>query len=173
MILLATYTEGLEAAARCADAAVARFLSYGTLSELVAWFYDESTMPGTDDWDESVLSAYWNTYSWFGVFRAWDECGRPEYDPSRWGWDDCDPGSRRAAQGNARLDAIGEMVFNAFPLAIERAARDLGWEVRWGLDFPGGRFPNGAIALDESGLEAAAANEWVSILIPPAVSSVA
>ena len=171
--MLATQLEGLAAAARCADAAVARFLTYGTLTELVEWFYDDMTSPGSDDWDESVLSAYWNTYSWCGVFEAWDECGRPWFDPSRWWVDDSEPAYRRSAQGNARLDAVGEMVYEAFPEAIERAARELGWEVMWGLDFPHGVFPDGALALDERGLDAAAANEWVSILIPPVVSSVA
>lgn len=171
VIVLATYVEGLVAAARCADAAIERFLTYGTLPELVEWFYDDMTVPGSDDWDESVLSAYWNTRTWRGVFRAWDECGRPEFDPSVWGGDDWRPEVRRAAQGNARLDAVGEMVFSAFPAAIERAARKLGWEVMWGLDFPHGVFPDGALALDERGLDAAAANEWVSILIPPAVAA--
>ena len=98
VILLATRVDGLAAVARCADAAVGRFLTYGSLGELVGWFYDDATLPGTDDWDESVLSAYWNVRTWRGVFRAWDECGRPEFDPSVWWGDDCDPASRRAAQ---------------------------------------------------------------------------
>lgn len=173
MIALATYVEGLAAAARCADVAIARALRYWTLPELVHWFYDDATMPGTDDWDGCVLQTYWDTCTWRGVFRAWDECGRPEFDPSVWGGCDWDPDSRRAAQGNARLDAVGEMVFNAFHDAIERAARALGWQVMWGLDFPRGEFPAGAIALDERGLDAAVEDEWVSILVPPAVSSVA
>lgn len=173
MITLATYVEGLAAAARCADAAVRGFLTYGSIPELVAWFYDDATLPGTDEWDECVLQTYWDTRTWRGVFEMWDECGRPEFDPSVWGGCDWDPNSRRAAQGNARLDAIGEMVFNAFHDAIERAARGLGWAVTWGLDFPRGEFPEGALALDERGLDAAASDEWVSILIPPAVSVVA
>ena len=173
MFTLSTYVEGLAAAARCADAAVSRFLTYGSLAELVAWFYDDATLPGTTDWDECVLQTYWNTHTWRGVFHAWDECGRPEYDPAVWGGHDWDPASRRAAQGNARLDAIGEMVFNAFHDAIERAARALGWQVMWGLDFPHGDFPDGALALDERGLDAAASDEWVSILVPPASVSAA
>lgn len=173
MIALATYVEGLAAAARCADAAVSRFLTYGSLAELVAWFYDDATLPGTTDWDECVLQTYWNAHTWRGVFAAWDECGRPEFDPSNWWGDDPAPEYRRSAQGNARLDAIGEMVFSAFPEAIERAARALGWQVMWGLDFPHGDFPDGALALDERGLGAAASDEWVSILVPPASVSAA
>ena len=170
---MATLVEGLAAAARCADAAVSRFLTYGSLAELVAWFYDDATLPGTTDWDECVLQTYWNTHTWRGVFAAWDECGRPEYDPSGWLPIEWDPDSRRAAQGNARLDAIGEMVFSAFHGAIERAARALGWQVMWGLDFPHGEFPEGALALDERGLDAVNADEWVSILVPPASVSAA
>lgn len=173
MILLATRIEGLAAAARCADWAIARFLTYGSLAELVEWFYDDATLPGTDDWNECVLQMCWDTHTWRGVFLAWDECGRPEYDPSYWDACEWDPDSRRAAQGNARLDAIGEMVFNAFHGAIERAARALGWQVMWGLDFPHGEFPEGALALDERGLDAAASDEWVSILVPPASVSAA
>ena len=48
------------------------------------------------------------------------------------------------------------------------AAREMGWEMRWGTDFPDGVFPAGAIALDESGLEAAAGDEWIVVLVPPA-----
>lgn len=173
VILLATQIEGLAAAARCADVAISRFLTYGSLAELVEWFYDDATLPGTDDWDECVLQMYWDTHTWRGVFVAWDECGRPEFDPSNWQVDDSIPACRRSAQGIARLDAIGQMVYDAFPEAIERAARALGWEVMWGLDFPHGDFPDGALALDERGLDAANADEWVSILVPPAVSSVA
>lgn len=168
MITLATYVEGLAAAARCADAAVGRFLSYGTIPELVEWFYDDITVPGSDDWDECVLQTYWNTHTWREVFRAWDECGRPEYDTSVWGGDDWRPWVRRAAQGNARLDAIGEMVFNAFPDAIERAAQALGWEVTDGSFWPDGSFPAGALALDRDGLMGAAGQWYVSVLIPPA-----
>lgn len=107
------------------------------------------------------------------MFEAWDECGRPEYDPGCWGGDDSDPDVRRAAQGIARLDAVGELVFRQYPAALEQAARDLGWDVRWGLDFPDGRFPAGAIALDEGGLEAAAVDDWVAVLVPPATVSAA
>lgn len=167
---MATY-EGVLAAARCADATVRAILSHGSLAELVDWFYDDATMPGTDDWDDTVLNGYWDTRTWRGVFEAWDECGRPEYDPSPWWVDDSVPEYRRSAQGNARLDAVGEMVYEAFPDAIVRAACDLGWGVMWGLDFPNGGFPEGALALDEGGLDAAAANEWVTILVPPAAAA--
>ena len=83
-------------------------------------------------------------------------------------WDECDPESRHDAQGNARLDAVGEMVYDRFPEALEWAAREMGWEMRWGIDFPDGVFPAGAIALDEGGLEAAAGDEWIVVLVPPA-----
>ena len=167
VILLATYVEGLAAAARCADAAVARFLTYGTLPELVHWFYDDETLPGTDDWDECVLQTYWCTHTWRGVFRAWDECGRPGYESSAWNGCDWDPASRRAAQGNARLDAIGKMVFNAFPQAIERAARELGWEVRTAASF-GGVLPDGAVVMDCDPWHWVSDSEWVTVLVPPA-----
>jgi hypothetical protein len=170
---MATHVEGLAAAARCADAAIERARRYWTLAELVRWFYDDATMPGTVEWDECVLQTYWDTHTWRGVFTAWDECGRPEYDPSVWGRDDWDPDSRRAAQGNARLDAVGEMVFNAFPDAIERAARELGWTVVSGADCMDGWYPEGALALDPEGLEVASGRWYVNVLIPPAVSSVA
>lgn len=170
VILLATY-EGVLAAARCADAAVRMVLSYGTLAELVDWFYDDATMPGTDDWDDTVLHGYWDTHTWRGVFEAWDECGRPEYDPSAWWVDDSVPEYRRSAQGNARLDAIGEMVYEAFPEAIERAALAMGWDVMDGSAWPDGQFPEGALALDEGGLEAAAGSWYVPVLVPPAAAA--
>lgn len=170
---MATHVEGLAAAARCADAAVNGFLTYGTLPELVRWFYDDATLPGTDEWDECVLQTYWDTHTWRGVFRAWDECGRPEFDPSNWWVDDPAPEHRRSAQGNARLDAVGEMVFDAFLDAIERAAAAMGWDVLDGSFWPDGQFPAGALALDCDGLECAAGCWSVSVLIPPAVSSVA
>lgn len=170
VIVLATY-EGVLAAARCADAAVRMVLSYGTLDELVAWFYDDATLSGTEDWDDSVLSVYWNTHTWRGVFEAWDECGRPEYDPSAWWVDDSVPEYRRSAQGNARLDAIGEMVYEAFPEAIERAALAMGWDVMDGSAWPDGGFPEGALALDEGGLEAAAGSWYVPVLVPPAAAA--
>lgn len=155
-------------ALQCACQSVRWSLRVGiSLPEIVAWFYDDMTVPCSDDWDDCVLRARWETHTWRGVFEMWNECGRPEFDPSGWGWDDCDPDSRRDAQGNARLDAVGEMVFNAFPDAIIWAARALGWGVTWGLDFPHGEFPAGAIALDESGLDAALDDEWVTVLVPP------
>lgn len=159
---------GLDAALKCAMQSVRDSLGLGvSLSELVGWFYSDEAVPNSDDWDECVLRARWDTCTWRGVFRAWDECGRPEYDPSYWGGDDCDPDARRAAQGNARLDAIGEMVFNRYPKALEWAARELGWEVRDGLDFSEGEFPDGAVAMDEGGLDDAAGKSYVRVLVPP------
>lgn len=166
--------EGWCAALKCARQSIQWALRVGmSLPDIVAWFYSGETAPGSDDWDDCVLRARWDTYTWRGVFEAWDECGRPEYDPSCWGGDDSDPDSRRAAQGNARLDAVGELVFQQYPAALEQAARDLGWDVRFGLDFPDGRFPAGAIALDEGGLEVAAVDDWVAVLVPPASVSAA
>lgn len=161
--------EDWDAALKCACQSVRDGLRVGvSLPELVSWFYDGETVPCSDVWDDIVLSSRWEPYTWRGVFQMWDECGRPEYDLSCWGWDDCDPDSRRAAQGNARLDAVGEMVYDQYPAALEWAARELGWRVMWGLDFPRGEFPEGALALDEGGLDAAIEDEWVSILVPPA-----
>ena len=162
------------AALKCARESIQWALRVGmSLPDIIAWFYSDETLPGSSDWDECVLRARWDTCTWRGAFQAWDECGRPEYDPSRWGWDECDPESRRDAQGNARLDAVGELVYEQYPAALESAARDLGWEVRWGLDFPDGVFPEGAIALDEGGLGAAAGDEWIAVLVPPAVGAAA
>ena len=162
------------AALKCARQSIQWALRVGmSLREVVGWYYSDVTVPGSDDWDECVLRARWDTYTWRGVFQAWDECGRPEYDPGRWGGDDRDSEVRRAAQGNARLDAVGELVFQQYPAALEQAARDLGWEVRFGLDFPDGVFPEGAIALDEGGLEAAAGDDWITVLVPPAVGAAA
>lgn len=162
------------AALKCARQSIQWGLRVGvSLPEIVDWFYDDTTAPGSDEWDDIVLRARWDTYTWRGVFQAWDECGRPEYDPGRWCGDDRDPELRRAAQGNARLDAVGELVFQQYPAALEQAARDLGWEVRFGLDFPDGVFPEGAIALDEGGLEAAAGDDWITVLVPPAVGAAA
>lgn len=171
VIVLATY-EGVLAAARCADAAVQASLDYGmSLAELVRWLYDDATMPGTEEWDDCVLRARWDTYTRRGVFEAWDECGRPEYDPSAWWVDDSAPEYRRSAQGNARLDAIGEMVYEAFPEALERAALAMGWDVMDGSAWPDGGFPEGALALDEGGLEAAAGSWYVPVLVPPAAAA--
>nr|DAM83613.1 MAG TPA: hypothetical protein [Caudoviricetes sp.] len=167
---LVWHPEDWHPALQCACQAVRWSLQMGiSFPEIVNWFYSDETFPCSDDWDECVLRARWETHTWRGVFQMWDECGRPEYDPSCWGWDECDPESRRDAQGNARLDAVGEMVYDRFPEALEWAARELGWEMRWGTDFPDGVFPAGAVALDEGGLEAAAGDEWIAVLIPPAV----
>ena len=147
-------SEAWHPALKCARQSIQWGLRVGvSLPEIVDWFYDDTTAPGSDEWDDIVLRARWDTYTWRGVFQAWDECGRPEYDPGRWCGDDRDPELRRAAQGNARLDAVGELVFQQYPAALEQAARDLGWEVRFGLDFPDGVFPEGAIALDEGGVQ--------------------
>ena len=167
-------SEAWHPALKCARQSIQWGLRVGvSLPEIVDWFYDDTTAPGSDEWDDIVLRARWDTYTWRGVFQAWDECGRPEYDPGRWCGDDRDPEVRRAAQGNARLDAVGELVFQQYPAALEQAARDLGWEVRFGLDFPDGVFPEGAIALDEGGLEAAAGDDWITVLVPPAVGAAA
>lgn len=167
-------SEAWHPALKCARQSIQWALRMGmSLPDIVAWYYSDETVPGSDDWDDCVLRARWDTYTWRGVFQAWDECGRPEYDPSRWGWDDSDPESRRAAQGNARLDAVGELVHQQYPAALESAARDLGWEVLFGLDFPDGVFPEGAIALDEGGLEAAAGDDWITVLVPPAAGAAA
>lgn len=165
---MATYVEGLAAAARCADAAVQVSLAYGmSLAELVRWFYDDETLPGTIDWDDCVLRARWDTYTWRGVFRAWDECGRPEFDPSAWGGDDWRPEVRRSAQGNARLDAIGQMVYDAFPEAIERVARAWGWSVVVASDL-GDELPEGALLMSGDSWEWEQGNPYVSVLVPPA-----
>lgn len=167
-------SEAWHPALKCARQSIQWGLRVGvSLPEIVDWFYDDTTAPGSDEWDDIVLRARWDTYTWRGVFQAWDECGRPEYDPGRWCGDDRDPELRRAAQGNARLDAVGELVFQQYPAALEQAARDLGWEVRFGLDFPDGVFPEGAIALDEGGLEAAAGDDWITVLVPPVVGAAA
>lgn len=166
VILLATLVDGLAAAARCADAAVAQFLTYGTLPELVEWFYDDMTISSSDNWDECVLQTYWNTHTWRGVFHAWDECGRPEYDPSIWGAGDCDSDVRRAAQGNARLDAVGAMVYEGFPDAIERAALALGWSVVVASDL-GDELPEGALLMSGDSWDYEQGNPYVSVLIPP------
>lgn len=173
MILLATYGDGLAAAARCADAAVQVGLAYGmSLGELVRWFYDDATMPGTTDWDDCVLRARWNTHTWRGAFRAWDECGRPEFDPSVWCGDDSDPDARRAAQGNARLDAVGEMVYDAFPAAIERAARELGWSVVAASDL-GDELPEGALLMSGDSWEWEPDSAYTTVLVPPVSVSAA
>lgn len=161
--------EDWRAELKCACQSVRDSLLVGvSLPELVDWFYDDTTVPCSDDWDDCVLRARWNTHTWRGVFEAWDECGRPEYDPSAWWVDDSVPEYRRSTQGNARLDAIGEMVHEAFPDALEWAARALGWDVMDGSVWPDGDFPEGALALDEGGLEAAAGSWYVPVLVPPA-----
>lgn len=158
---------GLDAALKCAMQSVRDSLGLGvSLSELVGWFYSDEAVPNSDDWDECVLRARWDTTTWLGVFRAWDECGRPEYDPSYWGGDDCDPDVRRAAQGNARLDAVGEMVFNRYPEAIEWAARELGWEVHTAASL-GGVLPDDAVILDTDPWHWVSDSEWVTVLVPP------
>lgn len=169
---MATFVDGLAAAARCADAAVRGFLTYGTLPELVAWFYDDATAPGTDDWDECVLGMYWDTHTWRGVFRAWDECGRPEFDLSAWWAGDYDPDLRRSAQGNARLDAVGRMVCDAFPEAIERAAIERGWSATFASEL-GGALPEGALLMSGDSWEWECDSPYAVVLVPPAVAEVA
>lgn len=162
------------AAMKCACQSVRDSLALGmTLGELATWFYDEALFPDTKDWDECVLRARWDTYTWRGVFQAWNECGRPWFDPCDWGWDEWDPELRRAAQGNGRLAAVGEMVYDCYPEALEWAARALGWTVIDGSFFPDGRFPEGTVALDPEGVGAAAGRWYVTVLIPPATVSAA
>lgn len=166
--------EAWDAALKCACQSVRDSLALGmTLGELVDWYYSDATVPGSDEWDECVLRARWDTYTWRGVFRAWNECGRPWYDPSEWGGDDWRPEVRRAAQGNARLDAVGEMVHERYPEALEWAAQALGWDVMDGSYWMGGRFPAGTVALDPEGLEVAAGRWYVTVLVPPAAGSAA
>lgn len=172
MIKLATLLDGLAAAARCADAAVRGFLTYGTLPELVAWFYDDATLPGSTDWDECVLGMYWDVHTWRGVFRAWNECGRPEYDAFDWGGDDWRPEVRRSAQGNARLDAVGQMVYDAFPYAIECAAVARGWSVTFASDL-GDELPEGALLMSGDSWEWECDSPYAVVLVPPAVAEVA
>lgn len=169
---MATHVEGLAAAARCADAAVSGFLTYGTLPELVAWFYDDATIPGSTDWDECVLGMYWDVRTWRGVFRAWDECGRPEYDAFDWGGDDWRPEVRRSAQGNARLDAVGHMVYDAFPYAIECAALARGWSAVFASDL-GDELPEGALLMSGDSWEWERDSPYMVVLVPPTVSAVA
>lgn len=164
--------EDWRAELKCACQSIRDSLRVGvSLPELVGWFYDDMTVPRSDDWDDCVLRARWDTHTWRGVFEAWDECGRPEYDPSAWWAGDSVPEYRRSAQGNARLDTIGEMVYEAFPEALEWAAQALGWTVMDGSSFPDGGFPEGALALDEGGLEAAAGSWYVPVLVPPAAAA--
>ena len=164
--------EDWRAELKCACQSVRDSLRVGvSFPELVDWFYDDMTVPCSDDWDDCVLRSRWDTHTWRGVFEAWDECGRPEYDPSAWWVDDSVPEYRRSAQGNARLDVVGEMVYEAFPEALEWAAQALGWTVMDGSFFPDGQFPDGALALDVDGLEAAAGRWYVPVLIPPAAAA--
>lgn len=73
-------------ALQCACQSVRWSLQVGiSLPEIVGWFYDDATLPGTDDWDDCVLRARWETHAWRSVFEMWDECGRPDFDPSVWG----------------------------------------------------------------------------------------
>ena len=169
-----TIPETWDAALKCACQSIRRTLGFGgTIATLVDWFYTNRPYCGSDVWDDCVLRTRWDTHTWRGVYRAWDECGRPEFDPHGWGWDEWDPDSRRAAQGNARLDAVGEMVGDRFPEALEWAAAALGWDVRDGSDFADGAFPDGAVALTEGGLAAAAGKWHVTVLVPPASVSAA
>jgi hypothetical protein len=165
--------EDWDAALKCACQSVYWSLQVGmSLPEIVAWFYDDATVPRSNDWDDCVLRARWDTYTWRGVFEMWDECGRPECDPSGWGWDERDPDSRRSAQGNARLDAIGEMVFDVFPKAIEWVARELGWSVVAASDL-GDELPEGALLMSSSGWEWEQGSPYATVLIPPASVSAA
>ena len=160
-------------ALQCARQSVRWSLQVGiSLPEIVSWFYDDDTAPCSSDWDECVLRARWDIYTWRGVFEMWDECGRPEYDPSRWGWDEWDPDSRRSAQGNARLDAVGELVYDRFPEALEWVARELGWSVVAASDL-GDELPEGALLMSSSGWEWEQGSPHATVLIPPASVSAA
>ena len=69
-----------------------------------------------------------------------------------------------------RLDAIGEMVFNAFPTAIERAAVALGWSVVVASDL-GDELPEGALLMSGDGWDWEQGNPYVSVLVPPAIKA--
>lgn len=105
----------------------------------------------------------------------WDpEAGRG-YDsdcPAHWGWDEWDPDSRRSAQGNARLDAVGELVYDRFPEALEWVARELGWSVVAASDL-GDELPEGALLMSSSGWEWEQGSPHATVLIPPASVSAA
>ena len=165
--------EDWDAALKCACQSICWSLRVNiSFPEIVGWFYDDDTAPCLSDWDECVLRARWDIYTWRGVFEMWDECGRPEYDPSCWGWDECDPDSRRAAQGNARLDAVGELVYDRFPKALEWVARELGWSVVAASDL-GDELPEGALLMSSSGWEWEQGNPYATVLMPPAGVSAA
>ena len=165
--------EDWDAALKCACQSVRGALRVGvSLPELVAWFYDGETVPCSDVWDDIVLSSRWETYTWRGVFQMWDECGRPEYDPSGWGRDEWDPDSRRDAQGNARLDVVGEMVYDRFPEALEWAARELGWSVVAASDL-GDELPEGALLMSGDSWEREQDSPYTTVLMPPVLASAA
>ena len=134
--------EPWDAACECADAAVAYMLVRVSIPQIVEWFYDESTLPNTDEWNELVLSHRWDVESSVGIFRMWDELGRPDYPRSDcfldYGGDGTDPYRRRFAQDEARLDECGVTLMEAFPGAIIRAAEQLGWSLWCGGGFPDG-----------------------------------
>ena len=76
---MTTMIEPWDAACECADKAVAYMLTRMTVPQIVEWFYDESTVPNSDEWNGLVLSQRWDVESSADIFRMWDELGRPDY----------------------------------------------------------------------------------------------
>lgn len=164
--------EPWDAACECADAAVAYMLTRASIPQVVRWFYDESTLPNTDEWNGLVLSQRWDVESSVGIFRMWDELGRPDYTRSDYfldyGGDGTDPYRRRFAQDEARLDECGVMLMEAFPGAIIRAAQRFGWSL-----WCGGGFPDGPVAMSSGGMAHALEDDCVPVLVPPVAMAVA
>lgn len=169
---MTTTIEPWDAACECADRAVAYMLTRMTVPQVVRWFYDESTLPNSDEWNELVLGQRWDVDSSAGIFRMWDELGRPDYTRSDYfhdyGGDGTDPDRRRFAQDEARLDECGVTLMEAFPGAIIRAAEQLGWSVRWGGDFP-----DGSVAMSSGGMWHALEDCCIPVLVPPVAMAVA
>ena len=169
---MTTMIEPWDAACECADKAVAYMLTRMTVPQIVEWFYDESTVPNSDEWNWLVLGQRWDVDSSAGIFHMWDDLGRPDYVNSDffldYGGGGADPDRRRFAQDEARLDECGVALMEAFPGAIIRAAEQLGWSVRWDGDFP-----DGAVAMSSGGMAYALADGCVPVLVPPVAMAVA
>ena len=169
---MTTMIEPWDAASECADAAITCLLGHAGIPQIVCWFYDESTLPNSDEWNELVLSHRWDVDSSADIFRMWDELGRPDYTASDYfydyGGEGADPDQRRFAQDEARLDVCGVTLMEAFPEAIIRAAERLGWSVCWGGDFP-----DGSVAMSSGGMAHALEDCCVPVLVPPVAMAVA